>query len=118
MGIFAYAAAGKNRPTVIEIYNEHGQVAIVNDENAAREGRPQFGAPSAERGPKECAGKKLPSIKNGYFVCHRNLNASGNKKGKRKKCRFHCDKGWIVSTSKAKEKARMVSSSATHKRAG
>ena len=37
--IFAYAAAGKNRPTVIEIYNEHGQVAIVNDENAAREGK-------------------------------------------------------------------------------
>ena len=37
--IFAYASAGKNKPTVIEIYNEHGQVAIVNDENAAREGQ-------------------------------------------------------------------------------
>ena len=39
--IFAYASAGKNKPTVIEIYNEHGQVAIVDDENAAREGKRQ-----------------------------------------------------------------------------
>merc|ERR1712147_124439 len=101
-----FAAAAAKKETVIEIYNSDGQVAIVSDENAAREGRPTFGAPNAERGPKECPGKKLPAVKNGYFVCHRNLNNSGNKKGKKKKCRFHCDKGWIVSTKKAKGKGK------------
>merc|ERR1719436_678825 len=111
-----FAATSAKKETVIEIYNSDGQVAIVADENAAREGRPVFGEADAERGPKECAGKKLPGIKNGYFVCHRNLNNSGNKKGKKKKCRFHCDKGWIVSTKKAK--ARMASSSVTPIRAG
>ena len=28
----------------------------------------------------------------GKFICHRNLNNSGNKRGKKKKCRFQCDK--------------------------
>merc|ERR1712241_313855 len=75
--VFAFAAAEK----VIEIYNDQGQVAIVDDADAAREGgRPNFGAPDAQRGPRECMGKKIPQIKNGYFVCHRNLNNSGNKR--------------------------------------
>ena len=47
-------------------------------------------------------------IVQGYFVCHRNLNNSGNKKGKKKKCRFHCNKGWIVDTGKAKGKGRVL----------
>ena len=44
----------------------------------------------------------------GYFVCHRNLNNSGNKKGKKKKCRFHCDKGYIIDYGKAKGKGKFL----------
>ena len=46
--LFAAAAAGK-RETVIEIYNSAGQVAIVSDENAAREGGVFFWSSSENR---------------------------------------------------------------------
>ena len=36
------------------------------------------------------------------------MNNSGNKKGKKKKCRFHCDKGYIIDYGKAKGKGRVL----------
>merc|ERR1711937_333224 len=98
-----YAGAGKR--SGYEIWNDQGEVAYVDDMETGREMvNMNFGV--AERGPRECMGKKIPTIPNGYFVCHRNLNNSGNKKGKKKKCRFHCDKGYIIDYGKAKGKGK------------
>merc|ERR1711955_99171 len=97
-------AGGQTCTENCAIYNEDGNVAYVDStERGVFPSREDFVQP---KGPRECMGKKIPEIKNGYFICHRNLNNSGNKKGKKKKCRFHCDKGWIVSTKKAKGKGK------------
>merc|ERR1711976_20200 len=48
-----------------------------------------------------CAGKKIPGVKNGKFFCKVNKDSNGDKKkGKRRKCKFRCDKGFRMKANK------------------
>merc|ERR1719471_2205296 len=77
--LFAASSAG-----MIEIWDENGMVAYVDE---SERGSAVFGVP--DKGPRECAGKKIPKNK---------------PRGKKKKCVFKCDPGFRVQwTKKGKE---------------
>ncbi|CAG5078420.1 Oidioi.mRNA.OKI2018_I69.PAR.g8980.t1.cds [Oikopleura dioica] len=47
-----------------------------------------------EKGPGMCKGQKIPAVENGKWKCQRNLNDDGTKKGKGRKCKLQCNKGF------------------------
>merc|ERR1719168_137757 len=57
--LFAASSAG-----MIEIWDENGMVAYVDE---SERGSAVFGVP--DKGPRECAGKKIPMVKHGKFHC-------------------------------------------------
>ena len=91
--ISAAASAGKGKRGGYELWNEDGQVAYVDTDASRGADFGNLSFVNSERGPSRCMGEPIPSgIPYGKFICHRNLNNSGNKRGKKKKCRFQCDK--------------------------
>jgi hypothetical protein len=47
------------------------------------------------KGPRVCRGKKIPDEENGKWICKRNLDKEGNKKGAGRKCRLKCENGFV-----------------------
>merc|ERR1711915_797456 len=86
--LFAASSAG-----MIEIWDENGMVAYVDE---SERGSAVFGVP--DKGPRECAGKKIPTVKHGKFHCK--PLPKNKPRGKKKKCVFKCDPGFSVQWTK------------------
>jgi len=83
---------------MIEIWDENGMVAYVDE---SERGSAVFGVP--DKGPRECAGKKIPMVKHGKFHCK--PLPKNKPRGKKKKCVFKCDPGFRVQWTKSKLKS-------------
>ena len=92
-------AVSAHGATEYEVWDEYDNVCVnyVGDTSCDR-------TDVAEKGPRMCAGVKIPTVKRGKFVCKalkKNKAKEGNSKGsKKKKCKFVCDDGWSVKWTK------------------